>query len=38
MKTSDFIATLKADFKPNDEIAFGILLDNGGVYPIKIAP
>ena len=35
MKTSDFIATLKSEFKPNGEISFGILLDNGGVYPIQ---
>jgi hypothetical protein len=35
MTTKEFIDVLRTEFKPGDEIAFGILLDNGGVYPIK---
>lgn len=35
MKASEFIDVLKEEFKEGEEITFGILLDNGGVYPIS---
>ena len=35
MTTKEFIEVLRGDFKPNADIKFGILLDNGGVYPIQ---